>query len=185
MKLNMGCGVNKLEGYLNVDKYQECSPDLQIDLEQFPWAIEDDQATEVMFNHSLEHMGQQSEVFLGIMKELYRICQNNCLVMINVPHPRHDNYLDDPTHVRPSTPQLLSLFSKSNNLYWQKHNVFNTPLAMYLNVDFEIMQAIPVLDAYYQEKLDRNELTPEQVNRYILERNNVVQEYKFLLRVVK
>lgn len=105
--------------------------------------------------------------------------------MINVPHPRHDNYLDDPTHVRPITPQLLSLFSKSNNLYWQKHNVFNTPLAMYLNVDFEIMQAIPVLDAYYQEKLDRKELTPEQVNRYILERNNVVQEYKFLLRVIK
>ena len=39
MKFNMGCGFKKLEGYVNVDKYPECSPDMQFDLEVLPWPI--------------------------------------------------------------------------------------------------------------------------------------------------
>ena len=51
MKLNMGCGQNKINGYLNIDKHSECEPDLQFDLEKFPWPFKTNEVNEVLFNH--------------------------------------------------------------------------------------------------------------------------------------
>ena len=45
-------------------------------------------------------MGADPKVFLKIMQELHRIGRPGCRVVIHVPHPRHDNFLGDPTHVR-------------------------------------------------------------------------------------
>ena len=185
MNFNMGCGFNKREGYINIDKFSECSPDLQMDLEKFPWSIDSNQADEVLFNHCLEHLGQETDVFLEIIKEVYRISKNNSKVLINVPHPRHDHYLGDPTHVRVITPLVLSLCSKKENLIWQKNNNSNTPLGIYLNVDFELIETLQVLDPYYQDKFNKNELTVDDLNRYLHERNNVVEEYQFVLKVLK
>lgn len=185
MKFNMGCGFNKLQGFVNIDKFAECSPDLQVDLEKFPWAIESNQADQIVFNHCLEHLGQETDVFLGIIKEVYRISKNNSKVRINVPHPRHDHFLGDPTHVRVISPLVLSLFSKKNNLHWKEIGVANSPLALYLDVDFEIIEFSQVLDPYYQEKIDMRELNIDELNRYIMERNNIIQEYRFVLNVIK
>jgi hypothetical protein len=93
--------------------------------------------------------------------------------------------LGDPTHVRAINPLVLSLFSKKNSLYWQKEGYSNSPLAIYLNVDFEITETIQVLDPYYQEKFNKNEITIDELNRYVQEKNNVVQEYRFVLKVLK
>jgi len=60
MKLNMGCGFNKIKDFINVDKAPECQPDLLMDLESLPWNIESNQADEVLFNHCLEHLGQDT-----------------------------------------------------------------------------------------------------------------------------
>lgn len=54
---------------------------------------DDNSVDEVSFNHYLEHIGQQSRVFLGVMKELYRIGENGAVIEVNVPHPRHENFL--------------------------------------------------------------------------------------------
>lgn len=37
MTLNMGCGHNKMPGWLNVDAFPECNPDVVCDLENLPW----------------------------------------------------------------------------------------------------------------------------------------------------
>ena len=185
MKFNMGCGFNKLAGYVNVDKYPECSPDMQCNLETLPWPIASDQATEILFNHSLEHMGQSSEAFLGIIKEIYRISQAGAAVKINVPHPRHDLFLGDPTHVRVITPITLSLFSKENNRLWQTRGESYSPLAIYLDVDFEIESTVHILEKEYFKKMQDGELSEEEVFKIASDKNNVITEYQFLLRVKK
>src|SRR5215467_8699044 len=95
LKLNLGCGEKRYPGYVNVDKHG--TPDLVHDLETFPWPWDNDSVCEILLYHVLEHLGQQPSVFLGIMKEMYRVCQANARVFIVVPHFRHDLFFHDPT----------------------------------------------------------------------------------------
>lgn len=185
LKLNMGCGLNKKNGYVNVDKFVECQPDIQMDLDVLPWEFEDNSVDEVLFNHSLEHIGANSDTFLGIMKELYRIARSGAILQINVPHPRHDNFIGDPTHVRVISPQVLSLFSKKNNNLWKQQGGANSPLALYLDVDFETIRVEQVITASYMNKLNSGELSYDELNQKITNLNNVVEEYKITLKVIK
>ena len=42
LKLNLGCGDKKHEGFVNVDLHGD--PDVRCDLSQFPWPFEDSSA---------------------------------------------------------------------------------------------------------------------------------------------
>ena len=185
MKFNMGCGYNKLEGFVNVDASPVCVPDTVFDLETLPWPWENSVADAVVFNHSLEHMGRNPKVFLGIMAELYRICKHGAEIIINVPHPRHDHFIGDPTHVRPVTPLLLSLFDKEQNDHWKKVGAANTPFAHYLGVNFKTVAVDMTPDEPYRTMLSKNEISADQIKKLARELNNVITEYRFKLAVVK
>ena len=60
-----------MEGYINIDKYETFNPDLVHDLEIFPYPFEDETINEIQMIHILEHLGQNPDVFINIMKELY------------------------------------------------------------------------------------------------------------------
>jgi hypothetical protein len=47
MKLNLGCGQNKRDGFVNIDKYPTFAPDLLWDLEQTPYPFEAGSVTEI------------------------------------------------------------------------------------------------------------------------------------------
>jgi hypothetical protein len=181
LKFNMGCGQSKLPGYVNVDQASDCLPDVVHDLEQFPWPWEDNSADEVIFHHSLEHLGESPRAFLRIMVELYRICRNGAIVQIDVPHPRHDNFLNDPTHVRPISPQMLSLFDRELNDQWREHNKANTPLARYTGVDFHITRANSLLAQPYADQFREGRLDQESLAAMERELNNIIEEYQITL----
>jgi hypothetical protein len=185
MKFNMGCGQNKMSGFVNVDKYAEASPDLLIDLEKTPWPIEKGCAEYILFNHCLEHMGANPDVFLSIIQETYRISKHDAEIQINVPHPRHDNFINDPTHVRIITPALLALFSKKEVAKWKAAGAANTPFAIYLDVDFEIKKIQQIPDGMFVDVFSQNNMSDDEIRRFIAERNNVISEYKITLRAVK
>lgn len=185
MKFNMGCGHGKLPGYVNVDAYAACAPDEVVDLEQTPWPWPDNCAEEVLFVHSLEHMGADPKVFLAIMQELYRIVRPGGLVQIHAPHPRHDNFIGDPTHVRIVTPQVLTLFDRALNDQWKASGASNTPLAHYLDVDFAIEQVHTVLEEPYASDFQAGRITQDQLIEALRSRNNVASEVQMRLRVRK
>ncbi len=183
MKLNLGCGSKKLAGYVNVDLFGE--PDVRHDLELLPWPWRDNSAEEVVLCHVLEHLGQTPAAFIGIMKELYRVCAPGALVRIFVPHPRHDEFLGDPTHVRAVTPHMLNLFSRRLNLEWSKMGASNSQLALYHNVDFELIETSNVLDERYARAFEAGQLTGPALDDLARDRNNVVREIHMTLKVIK
>jgi hypothetical protein len=183
LRLNLGCGEHHKDGCINVDKYG--NPDVLHDLETFPWPWEDNSVQEVELNHVLEHLGESAAVYFRIIKELYRICKAGAKIHIGVPHPRHDDFINDPTHVRVVTPDGLLLFSKSKNREWIDGGYANSPLGIYLDVDFEIESVNFTLDPVWAEKLDRKEITEEYIDQAFRNFNNVVKEIRMVLRVVK
>lgn len=185
LKLNLGCGYNRLDGYWNVDVAAACAPDEIVDLEKTPWPWPADSADTVLFNHSLEHLCASADRFLALMRELYRVCCHEAVIQIRVPHPRHDDFLDDPTHVRAITPGLLMLFDRRKNDEWRAGQFSNTPLAHYLGVDFELTRWDIVLAKTWQSMLDSGQITREQLDHEVRTRNNVAREYRMALRVRK
>ncbi len=183
MKLNLGCGSNLRPGYLNVDKYGE--PDLIHDLEQFPWPWEEGVVTEVVLSHVLEHLGRQTQVYLNIMKELYRVCADGAKVLITVPHPRHDDFLNDPTHVRAITAESLQLFSKKANARWAQLGEANTPLGRYLDIDLEIENVEQILDPMWGQRMKAKQLSQQDLLFATQSYNNVIKELRITVRVNK
>jgi hypothetical protein len=177
MKLNLGCGQNHLPGYVNVDCMPRANPDVLHDLEEFPWPFDTSSVGEVVLNHVLEHLGAAPQVFIGVFVELFRVCKGGAMVHIAVPHPRHDHFLGDPTHVRAVTPEVVSLFSKKNCASWAKEGAANTPLAVYADVDFEIREAKLIVDPQYASRPNVEDLARHW--------NNVAVEWRMALEVIK
>jgi SAM-dependent methyltransferase len=183
LKLNLGCGGRRFEGFVNVDKHGD--PDVRHDLEQFPWPWEESSVDEVRLIHVLEHLGRDPEVFIGIMKELHRVCAPGAKVVIVVPHPRHDNFLGDPTHVRPVTMQVMSLFDKAACEDWQRNGFANTPLALYHGVDFKVASHLLVPDEPYRTFIEEKRMTVEELEIAARSSNNVIAEIHMVLEVRK
>jgi len=183
MKLNLGCGENHLVGYVNVDK--QGNPDVLHDLECFPWPWPDHAVNEIQMVHVLEHLGQSTEAYLDIIKEIYRICCNGAKLRIIVPHFRHQNFFDDPTHVRVVTPLGMQLFSKSENRFWIENGMANSPLGLYLDVDIRLDHTIlhPSDDWFrlHPEQPVDLDLLMQESNLY----NNLILQYEMELTVIK
>jgi SAM-dependent methyltransferase len=152
LKLNIGCGFNKRPGYINVDKEKACEPDVVADLEG-RWPFEDNTVDEVSAIHVLEHLGQSTQSFLGIMKEIYRVCRNGAKVHIVVPHHNHWTFHADPTHVRKILPEGLRLFDQEFNRECIQNGDASTPLGIYCGVDFALSSSVPSYDEPWGTRL--------------------------------
>ena len=185
MKLNLGCGNKILDGYINVDKFELYNIDLKHDLEKFPYPFEDNTVQEIILSHVLEHIGQSPEIFIKIIKELYRICKNQALIKISVPHPLHNDYISDPTHVRPITVSGLSLFDRALNEKWEKNGAANTPLALLHDVNFSIEDINYDLEDIITAKFDKGEINKSSLDYMIKHYNNIVKQITIKWRVIK
>jgi len=139
VKLNLGCGYNKLDGYINVDRDLNCSPDIVADIEK-PLPFEDSSVDEIMMVHVLEHLGQDTETYLNIWKEFYRVLKNQGVIKIIVPHWQHENFHHDPTHVRKVTPVGVDMFSQERNMHTIKTGGSETTLGLQLGIDIGVTE---------------------------------------------
>jgi len=187
MKLNLGCGFNKYEGYTNVDSAPECAPDIVCNLEETPWPWEDSSVSEIRMEHVLEHLGETSERYLAIWQELYRVGADGCEIKIVVPHWNHDNFHNDPTHKRPVTPEGLELFDQARNVRDIEKGERGTKLGLFLNIDI----SLPPQDVEYFycadiiAAMNRGEFNLAGLQHLRDHQNNISNEVRMTARVVK
>jgi hypothetical protein len=181
MQLNLGCGFDRREDYVNVDSWPECQPDLLVDLECFPWPFETSSVTRILARHVLEHLGGDPQSFGRLWQELYRIAAPGCVLEVHVPYYKSADFWSDPTHVRVYTPLTFKMFSRAENQRWIDQRSGNTKLAMMLNIDFEPLTSGVIWESPWQERLDQGQITLDQLLE--IERNswNVVKELRFEL----
>ena len=102
-----------------------------------------------------------------------------------VPHPRHDDFLGDPTHVRSFIPESFAVYSKELNRTWQRQGYSNTPLGLYLDVDFVITSVQMDLDPQWRARLQSGEVNQEQVRLAASQYNNVIKAFQVCLAAKK
>ena len=91
-KLDVGCGLSALPGFLGVDR--NAAADVIHDLDLFPWPFQSDSFSHVVCRHSLGHLSD----LVRVMEELHRVCRNGALIEIVSPHFSSDNFFTDITH---------------------------------------------------------------------------------------
>ena len=185
MKLNIGFGFNKLDGYVNVDQFPECTPDVLWNLEQTPWPFEESSVDEMIAHHGLEHLGQETKVFFAIMQEFYLLMRHDGLIRITVPHPNHPTFQSDPTHVRAFTYGTFEMMNRAKNLDWAARSVNTTMVALMLDINFEIVSSHQIYDKRWRKKLVSKELTHAQLREAALTQLGVVRKLIFTLRADK
>lgn len=82
--LNLGCGTDYREGFVNIDRSDTVSPDLVLNLGHEPLPFPDDSVVYVYAKHFFEHLDTEEIDFL--VKELYRVCRHGAVIDVVCPH---------------------------------------------------------------------------------------------------
>lgn len=99
-KLNVGCGRNIRDGWINLDSFPLPGVDLVADLEtcdRQPLPLADNSIDELLLSHVIEHIHKP----LPMMQELWRVARAGAVLTARVPYGSSDDAWEDQTHVRP------------------------------------------------------------------------------------
>ena len=185
LKLNLGSGFKRIDGFVNVDRFPDCNPDFVHDLEVCPYPFDGNSVDEIVMNHVLEHLGRTEKNFNEIIKEIYRICAHGAIVHIKVVHPRHEYFLGDPSHVRAITPMSMVSYDKRRNEIWVQKGSQNTPLGIIHGVNFVLLESKNILASDVQNALNNGLLAEKNLSEMILRYNNIVEKVIMSLKVIK
>jgi len=187
MKLNLGCGNKKLEGYVNVDLTEYCNPDLILNLENTPYPFKSNSVSEIRMKSVIEHLPIHPDGFFRILKEIYRIAKNNCLLYIECPHPSHRWQIVDLTHQKPIHYEGLEMLSKQYCKKLIQRGSTKSPLAIMYDVDFEIIKYKYTIDPSAKQHITNvlGKFDDRLMESYIHLFNNIAATQKFILKVIK
>jgi len=179
MKINIGAGNKKFEGFLNCDYSNYFPQDYIFDLEKDKFPFKDNSITHVIAHHVLEHLG---EGYFHCLKELYRVCKDGAIIFIKVPHYRHENFFHDPTHKRPITKNGLTLFSKEFNT---TNGSSASKLGLMYDIDFKVIDYKEVLDRNHNMFNNLKNLTLNEILEFTKDKVNIIEETIIYLQVIK
>ena len=108
MRLNLGCGNKRQEGFVGVDRYRSDAVEVVADIGvSLPFVS--DSIEEVHLDNVIEHVPD----IVGLVREMVRVCENGATITIITPHFTSLASWRDPTHVH-----HLSYFSMD---HFEKH----------------------------------------------------------------
>ena len=116
MKLDLGAGKNKRDGFIGVDCRAFDGVDQVVDLRQ-PWPWENESVEEVHSSHFVEHLTASERIHF--VNELYRVLKNGAKATVIVPHWNSNRAYGDLTHQWPPVSEFWFYYlSKA----WREQN---------------------------------------------------------------
>ena len=116
LKLNLGCGQRKIDGFIGVDSNLNVTADIAHDLNKFPYPFADNSVDEIIMDHVLEHLNDPIKIII----ELYRISKDGAKIKIKAPH-FSCNWLH-PGHKSAISTMLFDYFNPESNDYYGRCN---------------------------------------------------------------
>jgi len=117
VKLDMGCGDVKEDGFIGIDKEAIKIVDIVMDIEETPYKeIPSECASLILASHLVEHLKPWK--MIDIMNEWWRILKPEGQLMIATPYAGSPMFWQDPTHVKgwiEVTPDYFDPFGKLSN----------------------------------------------------------------------
>jgi len=96
IKLNIGCGIVKLDGYIRIDNDAAVEPDYVLDIEKDKLPFSGNSVEEIFSRKCLEHVHDLTNFF----EESYRVLNKETGFMkLILPYYRHESAFADPEHV--------------------------------------------------------------------------------------
>ncbi len=117
LKIDLGCGDRKMEGFIGVDSEKTPSVDIQANILQFPWTFAKDNSVDELYtSHFVEHIPMiywnkgnkltvlpepgSREMFEKFFEECYRILKPGGTMTVICPYYSSIRCWQDPTHRR-------------------------------------------------------------------------------------
>lgn len=115
MKMNVGCGRNIMEGWVNIDSVALRGVDIVCDLNdrRAQLCCDPNQFDEFLLSHVIEHLTNP----LAAMETLWDWAKPDALMTIRCPYGTSDDADEDPTHVRRMFPGSFHYFGQP--YYWR------------------------------------------------------------------
>lgn len=92
-RLNVGCGVDVKQGWINLDSANLPGVDVVHDIQVHPLPFGDSEFDFILCQDVLEHVE-----YIPVLRELHRILKKGGSLVIRVPHFTSRNNFIDPTH---------------------------------------------------------------------------------------
>lgn len=119
MKLNIGCGEKRREGWLNIDKFDTGCQDLIGDVEG-AIALPDACADEILLDNVIEHV----ESIPAAMREIRRLLKPGARVTLLTPHFSSHSSWRDPTHRWHLSVNSFDMFCRQRNAHYLGGTLF-------------------------------------------------------------
>lgn len=103
LRLHLGCGLTRHEGWLNCDYIDTDYADCVFDVQK-PWPFPDNSVHEIYASHMLEHLRDHDTFF----NEAWRVLHPNGTLMVRLPHGHHRAAWWDVEHIRPWFPESFA-----------------------------------------------------------------------------
>jgi SAM-dependent methyltransferase len=101
IRLDIGCGANKQEGFVGIDYRKLPGVDIVHNLEKFPYPLPDESVLAAVCSHVVEHINPHGGVFMQFMDEIWRVMKPKAQIAIATPYAGTVGYFQDPTHCNP------------------------------------------------------------------------------------
>ena len=108
VKLDIGCGPNKKEGFIGIDQFPMEGVDVVMDVRKERLPYDDGSVDEIYASHFLEHLTALERVHL--LNEAYRVLKHGGTMTVITPHWASNRAYGDFTHQWPPVSEFFYFY---------------------------------------------------------------------------